>query len=254
MLGNNIKKYRIIKGLSQEQLAEVLNVTRQSVSKWETGIAQPDADNLIKLASALGTTVEALLSGAQTGNESNDEKIASLLYNGEKIIWSGQPNIEKKFTRFDIFLVPFSVLWFGISFIGTTTAIILSFGFFSIFGLLFDIFGFYLCIGRFIYKKKNKLHTYYYITDRRIIIYNDYKKVHVNDLPLSETCHISYDEDKNGIGNIHFGETDTSFLGMKVAMYANTGMEFLISSSLPNSFFDVDNVRQVYNLLRSINR
>lgn len=37
MVGKNIKKYRVSKNMSQEDLAELLNVTRQAVSNWETG-------------------------------------------------------------------------------------------------------------------------------------------------------------------------------------------------------------------------
>lgn len=252
MLGNNIKKYRNMKGLSQEQLAEALDVTRQSVSKWETGLAQPDADNLIKLASELGTTVEALSAEVQADNELNNEKIASMLHYGETIIWSGQPNIDKKFTKYDAFFVPFSVLWFGFSVFWEIIATIGSVGLFSIFGIPFCVIGFYICIGRFIYKKKNKQHTYYYITDRRIIIYNDYKRIQVNDMPLSRAAHISYNEDADGIGSINFEEKNNSNFGFYYSMYANTGLDRFFNSSLPNSFFDIDNVREVYHILRSI--
>lgn len=48
--------------LSQETLAEKLGVSRQAVSKWETGDAIPDTSNLSALAKALGTTVDWLLS------------------------------------------------------------------------------------------------------------------------------------------------------------------------------------------------
>ena len=48
-------------GLSQEQLAEQLGVTRQAVSKWETGEGKPDIDNLLPLAKLLHTTVDYLL-------------------------------------------------------------------------------------------------------------------------------------------------------------------------------------------------
>lgn len=43
-LGNQIKKYREKMGFSQDQLAEMLYVTRQSVSKWESGDAVPDLE------------------------------------------------------------------------------------------------------------------------------------------------------------------------------------------------------------------
>lgn len=60
MIGENIRKFRKIKIMSQEQLAEALGISRQSVSKWETGAALPDTDNLIKVASVLGVSVEDL--------------------------------------------------------------------------------------------------------------------------------------------------------------------------------------------------
>ena len=47
--GDNLKKIRIMKKLSQEDLAEKVNVSRQSVSKWETGDAYPTMNNLLEL-------------------------------------------------------------------------------------------------------------------------------------------------------------------------------------------------------------
>ena len=61
MLNDNIKTLRTAKGMTQSELAEKLNVVRQTVSKWEKGLSVPDAGMLIKLASALGTTTETLL-------------------------------------------------------------------------------------------------------------------------------------------------------------------------------------------------
>ena len=50
MVGNNIKKVREEKGLTQEQLAERLNVTRQAVSNWENEKTQPDIETLDRIA------------------------------------------------------------------------------------------------------------------------------------------------------------------------------------------------------------
>ena len=61
MLGDNIKKYRKANNLSQEELAEKINVTRQSISLWETGKTQPSIDILVNLASVLGITTDELL-------------------------------------------------------------------------------------------------------------------------------------------------------------------------------------------------
>lgn len=60
-LSEKLQTLRKAAGLSQEQLAEQLNVTRQAVSKWETGEGKPDIDNLLPLARLLQTTVDYLL-------------------------------------------------------------------------------------------------------------------------------------------------------------------------------------------------
>ncbi len=48
-------------GMSQEMFAEKLGVSRQSVSKWETGTAAPDLDNLVAIARLFGVTTDWLL-------------------------------------------------------------------------------------------------------------------------------------------------------------------------------------------------
>ena len=51
-------------GLSQEELAEKLNVSRQAVSKWERAESSPDTDNLIALAALYGVTLDEVVHGA----------------------------------------------------------------------------------------------------------------------------------------------------------------------------------------------
>ena len=57
-LGENLKKLRKEYNLSQEQLAEKLNISRQAISKWESGKAYPDIDNLILLRDIFNTTID----------------------------------------------------------------------------------------------------------------------------------------------------------------------------------------------------
>ena len=64
-LGERIASYRKKAGYSQEGLAEQLGVSRQAVSKWETGEATPDAERIIALAKVLGVTTDALLLGRE---------------------------------------------------------------------------------------------------------------------------------------------------------------------------------------------
>ena len=61
MLGENLKKLRTEKGMSQEYMAQQLNVVRQTVSKWEKGLSEPDAGTLMKIAELLGVSVSVLL-------------------------------------------------------------------------------------------------------------------------------------------------------------------------------------------------
>lgn len=65
ILGERIAYYRKKAGYSQEGLAEQLNVSRQAISKWETGEATPDAERIIALAAVLGISTDTLLLGKE---------------------------------------------------------------------------------------------------------------------------------------------------------------------------------------------
>ena len=67
-LAENLMYYRKKKGLSQEKIAEYLEVSRQAVTKWEANASKPNSDNLIKLAQLFEVDVDTLL-----GNESGEE-------------------------------------------------------------------------------------------------------------------------------------------------------------------------------------
>ena len=73
-LGRNIKKYRKNKGFTQEELADLLNITPQAISKWESESGLPDVSMLIPLAQVLGVSTDALL-GYDSISE-NEEIIA----------------------------------------------------------------------------------------------------------------------------------------------------------------------------------
>lgn len=59
-LGDNIYKLRISKNLSQGDLAEALDVSRQSVSKWENNSATPELEKLVKMSQLFGISLDAL--------------------------------------------------------------------------------------------------------------------------------------------------------------------------------------------------
>lgn len=60
-LPQNLKKYRILKDLTQEDVAEYLDITAQSVSKWERGESYPDITFLPALANIYETSVDLLI-------------------------------------------------------------------------------------------------------------------------------------------------------------------------------------------------
>ena len=65
-LGENIYKQRTAKNLSQEDLANALEVSRQSVSKWENNSAVPELDKLVKMAQLFGISLDELVTGKET--------------------------------------------------------------------------------------------------------------------------------------------------------------------------------------------
>ena len=60
MLSEKLYQLRKKSGLSQEQLAEQLNVSRQAISKWESGTAVPESEKLITISNYFGVSVDYL--------------------------------------------------------------------------------------------------------------------------------------------------------------------------------------------------
>ena len=66
MLSDNIRKYRKLNNMSQDELAEKLNVTRQSISLWENGQTQPSLENIVALAKLFEVSTDELLVSDKT--------------------------------------------------------------------------------------------------------------------------------------------------------------------------------------------
>ena len=64
-LGEVLKEHRTRYGMTQEFVAESLSVSRQAVSKWENGTADPSTSNLLKLATLYGISPEELIRSVQ---------------------------------------------------------------------------------------------------------------------------------------------------------------------------------------------
>lgn len=81
-IGAFIKELRTEKGLSQYKLAEILFVSRESISKWERGIGYPSNSCLIKMSKLFNVSINELLFGEREnkGNKNNVTKVALSLY------------------------------------------------------------------------------------------------------------------------------------------------------------------------------
>ena len=68
-LGEVLKDHRIRCAMTQEFVADAMGVSRQAVSKWENGTADPSTSNLLKLAKLYGITPEELIRAVQPQRE-----------------------------------------------------------------------------------------------------------------------------------------------------------------------------------------
>ena len=73
-LGERLKESRVTKGFSQGDVAEYLNISRQSISKWENNNSYPDLDNLVKLSTYYGVSIDELLKENQNLKQKNRNK------------------------------------------------------------------------------------------------------------------------------------------------------------------------------------
>lgn len=104
-LENKILSLRKKAGLSQEEMAEKLNVSRQTISRWEVGTALPDAENLRQLSSLFVVTTDYLL---------NDEYESDSDIPPVKIAEESLSDKTKKFQKFLLI----AAIAFGIATIG----------------------------------------------------------------------------------------------------------------------------------------
>lgn len=100
-LGENLYNLRKKKNLSQEEVAEKLNVTRQTISKWETGESKPDFDKIIPICNLYDITSDELLKGEITEPIEKEEN--------KEIIDTDEKNYNNKITKKRAFLLSLGI-------------------------------------------------------------------------------------------------------------------------------------------------
>ncbi len=102
-IGEMIVKLRKERGLTQEQLAENLYVSRQAVSKWETGAAQPDLDNIRALSRFFGVSTDLFLQPPAIEDESFTDNVQAEEERGEEE--AEKPSRFSRPTRIGVFVI-----------------------------------------------------------------------------------------------------------------------------------------------------
>ena len=76
-IGNKINQLRKLSGMTQEQLAEKLNVSRQTISKWESDSTSPDLESIVKISRIFHVSLDDLLKEGEAGvANTTDEQIS----------------------------------------------------------------------------------------------------------------------------------------------------------------------------------
>ena len=75
---DNLKQLRKEHHLSQEELAELLDVSRQAVSKWEQGNGYPEVEKLLLLSSKLNISLDSLMSTEIAKETSNNPNVKNI--------------------------------------------------------------------------------------------------------------------------------------------------------------------------------
>ena len=80
-VADRIQNLRKIKGISQEQLAEAIGVSRQAVSKWESEQSTPDLDKIVLMSNFFDVTTDYLLKGIEPTNKIEHMTVGDVIDN-----------------------------------------------------------------------------------------------------------------------------------------------------------------------------
>lgn len=91
-IGQKLKNARIQSGMTQENVAEKLNVSRQTISNWENEKSYPDIINVIELSNLYSISLDVLLKGDEKMMEYLEES-TNVVKSNKKMIWAIMVNI-----------------------------------------------------------------------------------------------------------------------------------------------------------------
>ena len=87
-LSERLRQFRKNAGLSQEQLAEALDISRQAVSKWESGTTSPDIHNIIQLGKLYGVSTDSILLGESPAPQKEEKPPVRDKFPANGLLWA----------------------------------------------------------------------------------------------------------------------------------------------------------------------
>ena len=178
------------------------------------------------------------------------EEIKAQLSSGEKVLWSGQPKQGVIVRGADTFMIPFSLMWGGFAIFWEASVLKSdASAFFALWGIPFVLIGLYLIFGRFFFEAKQRAHTFYAVTNERILIVSGILNRKVKSLNLRTLSDLSLSEGKGDEGTISFGG-DSPFSSMFGGFSSWPGM----GSQMGPRFELIVGARSVFETIRGAQR
>ncbi len=174
------------------------------------------------------------------------------LDSGEKLIWADVPKQGIVLRAYDVFMIPFSLLWGGFAIFWEVMALSIHNDdagaiayVFPLFGLPFVLFGLYMIFGRFIYDSKRRAKTFYGLTDQRAIIISGLFSKGVKSLDLATLTDVNLTEKSDLSGTITFGYEN------QIANFFRRDSLLGMGDSNVPKFELIEKAKDVYNKLRA---
>ncbi len=173
------------------------------------------------------------------------QKIREQLSPGESLLWAGRPRQGIVFRGSDGFMIPFSIVWCAFAVFWMFSAF--SSGapiFFLMFGSIFVIAGLHFVFGRFFVEALQRKHTFYGVSNERVLILSGVFAEKQKSLSLSTLTDLSFSRKSNGRGTISFGPQHPIASMMEGISWP--GME-----PYKGPQFDmIDDVKSVYDIIQ----
>ena len=164
--------------------------------------------------------------------------INKYLMPGEYVAWNGRPGQGNLLTPYDIFMVPFSIIWCGGAIVWETAVLTMPTPFFfKLWGIPFVCVGLFMVFGRFIFKAYIRKETIYVITNKRVFSFKR-NQIQTLDYHMNPTRNVTRYQDGTGTIRFYAAPTFTDFFGSMQSFGKN------------DQYFELENIPDVERVLK----